>query len=113
MNPNDKNLPSFRAGDFHRSAPSRRTTAQDPGQEGDLQHFPFLEKLIESEEEDIERFQVNCQNTCRNLDTLMTRQKDPETTTKCQAALAAYAQSLKILGELIQIKYQKLEEHKQ
>jgi hypothetical protein len=110
MEKKDSDLKSFRAGDYHRvGSRSRQESADDAGKT-DLKHFPFLEKLLESEEEEIEQFQVVCQNTCRNLDSLVTHQSDPETTVMCQSALAAYGQSLKLLSELINLKYEKLQQ---
>ena len=104
MEPKDPNLASFRAGDFQRRKPARETP-EGAAAADQQHHYPFLEGLLEREEAGIEAFQSACQQTCRNLDTAMNRQADPETTVMCQAALAAYGHSLKLLAELLEIKY--------
>ncbi|MBN2432363.1 MAG: hypothetical protein JXQ27_12885 [Acidobacteria bacterium] len=111
MEKKDSDLQSFRAGDYRRATPRTRHERTGEIEKSDLKHFPFLEKLLESEEEEIEKFQLLCQNTCRNIDTMMTHQSaDPEMTVMCQSALAAYGQSLKLLSELITLKYEKLQQ---
>jgi|GEM_PF-972768 len=111
MEKKDSDLQSFRAGDYRRTTSRPHHERTEAAGKGDLKHFPFLEKLLEAEEEEIEKFQMLCQNTCRNIDTMMTHQStDPETTVMCQSALAAYGQSLKLLSELINLKYEKLQQ---
>ena len=109
MTESDPKLSSFRAGDFQRKKTGRDATV--PGSPADAaQHYPALEKLLESEEAEIEQFQTACQNTCRNLDGILKHAADPQTTAMAQAALAAYGQSLKLFAELLEIKYRKLQE---
>jgi len=108
MGTKDPNLQSFRAGDFRGKRSSRGSDPSEPPSADELTHYPYLEKILESEEE--ENFQKTCQNTCRNLDTLVSHQSKPETTVMCQSALAAYGHSLKLLAELINIKYEKLQQ---
>jgi hypothetical protein len=109
MSDSDPKLSSFRAGDLQRMRSGREMPAA--GKPADaIPHFPFLEKLLESDEERIEQFQTACHNTCRNLDGIQRHPTDPRTTAMVQAALAAYGQSLKLLAELLEIKYQKLRE---
>ncbi len=108
MGTNDPNLPSFRAGDYQRRKPGAERPSTSPVDPGDLKHFPFLEQLLESDEEAIEHFQQDCQATCHNLDTSASHQSDPAVTAMCQAALSAYGQSLKLFSELINVKYDQL-----
>ncbi|HOB51616.1 MAG TPA: hypothetical protein PK176_02875 [Acidobacteriota bacterium] len=106
MDKSDPKLSAFRAGDMRRGKPARDS---GPGRDAaDLRHYPFLEKLLEADESTIEQFQTVCQNTCRNLDTSVGRQSDPAYTAMGQAALSAYGHSLKLLAELLEIKYEQL-----
>jgi hypothetical protein len=109
MTEKDSKLSSFRAGDFPRKKTGREATGAEKAADA-LRHYPFLEKLLESDEERVEQFQAACQNTCRNLDGILKHPSDPQTTAMGQAALASYGQSLKLLAELLEIKYQKLGE---
>jgi hypothetical protein len=107
MDKNNPKLSAFRAGDFHRGKPAR-DAAGAGRQAPDLRHYPFLEKLLESDEAAVEQFQTVCQNTCRNLDTAIGRQGDPKTTAMGQAVLSAYGHSLKVLADLLEVKYEQL-----
>ena len=109
MTDKDSNLSAFRAGDFPRKKTGREAAGAEKAADA-LQHYPFLEKLLESDEDRIEQFQTVCQNTCRNLDGILKHPSDPQTTAMGQAALASYGQSLKLFAELLEIKYQKLSE---
>ena len=106
MEKKDPKLSSFKAGDMQRrKMPSQRGGTAS---EENTLRFPFLEKLLESSEEEIESFQQKCQVTCGNLDNMMNHSKDPEITTMCQAALSAYGHSLKLFSKLLETKYEKL-----
>lgn len=106
MDSKESGFTPFRAGDVQRRKPSPGAT--DKASTTPERHYPFLEKLLESSEEDIERFQTACQATCRNLDSIISRQSDPRTTATGQAALASYGHSLKLFAELLEIKYSQL-----
>lgn len=107
MDSQDHSLPSFRAGDIQR----RKVTRTDPGAVAGKEierSYPFLEKLLESDEAAIEQFQQQCAGTCRQLDAAMVHASGPAATALGQSALSAYGHSLKLFASLLQAKYDQL-----
>jgi len=109
MENNDPKRAAFRVGDLQRRKGTREA-APAPKTGELLRSYPFLEKLLESDETAVEQFQGICQSTCRSLDASLRHQEDPRLAALGQAALAAYGQSLKLFAELLEIKYTRLNE---
>ncbi len=75
--------------------------------------FPFLEKLLEMEEEEVNAFLKKCENTCINLDNMLKKAKDENESLYLQSILTAYGHSLYLFNQLLEEKFKKAEEKKE
>ncbi len=105
MNKND-DLKPFKIGDMMYK-PKREPTSK---KEELKLSFPFLEKLLEMGEEEVNAFLKRCENTCINLDNMLKKAKDEDDTLYFQSILTAYGHSLYLFNQLLEEKFKRAEE---
>ena len=107
MNDKNKDLKPFKIGDMRFSSKKGKTKL--PENEKLTLSFPFLEKLLESDEESVNNFLKQCENTCKNLDTILKNSKDENEINFYQSILTAYGHSLYLFNELLENKFKMAE----
>ncbi len=109
MNKKNDDLKPFRAGDMRFSTKKGEAKGKISEKKYLKLSFPFLEKLLESTEEEVNDFLKRCENTCKNLDSALKSAKGEDEVNFYQSVLSAYGHSLYLFNQLLEEKFKMAE----